>query len=512
MDFLNHFPHRKAILSTICASLVLVCGSVAWAQSRLDLVALSHKVKPGVALIEVMEKGNRMGNGSGFVIDASGIIATNYHVVEGAKELLVSFPADKDGKKFPVKGYLVYLIGKDMAIIKIDPGDKKLTVLPLAEKAPEQGEPVAAFGAPLGFSDTVTDGIVSAVRTGKELAGMMGEGYTKQLGYDLDANWLQTSAPISPGNSGGPLVNAKGEVVGINSFVSTMGQNLNFSLCIEHLRKLYASADKNTVHELASLPKPREGRGHGGPGLGNAAKTLELWKHVNRARLELDAQIESVEARLQQLPPIDPRNPLKGANVRNKKIASYFKKLSDAFKDYSSKISSMDSKEADPDLAGLVAADTVVSKQLSDLCKDVSNASAGGSGTGGVEWEAALSKIKSAPSELDAKRELVRINLGRKYNKNFPTLEETAKDKDDPKEETTDKDKKPDTPNKPSPEKPKRDVMRVWTDSTGRFQIEAKLVGVEGGKAKLAKPDGSVIQVPIDKLSEADRKFIESSE
>jgi hypothetical protein len=512
MDILGKIIlRRRAIVSVACALAVLACASAALAQNRLDLVALSHKVKPGVALIEVMEKGNRLGNGSGFVIDAKGIIATNYHVVEGAKELLVSFPADKDGKKFPVKGYLVYHIGKDMAIIKIDPGDKKLTVLPLAEKTPEQGEPVAAFGAPLGFSDTVTDGIVSSVRTGKELAGMMGEGYTKGLGYDLDANWLQTSAPISPGNSGGPLVNGKGEVVGINSFVSTMGQNLNFSLCIEHLRKLYDSADKNTVHELASLPKPREGRAHGG-GMGDVAKTMELWKHVNRARLVLDAQIESCEAKLRQLPPPDPRNPLKGANVRNKKISMHFKNLGDAFKEYSSKISSMDSKEADPDLVGLVAADTVIAKQLSDLCKDVSNAAAGGSGPGAIDWDAAMSRIKSAPAELDSKRELVRLNLGRKYNKNFPTLEETAKEKDEPKEEKAGKDKSPDKADKPAPEKPRRDVMRVWTDSTGKFQIEAKLVGVEGGKAKLAKPDGTVIHVPIDKLSEADRKFIESSE
>ena len=323
--------------------------------------------------------------------------------------------------------------------------------------------------------------------------------YGKGLGYDVEATWIQTSAPISSGNSGGPLINTRGEVVGINTFVSSMGQNLNFSICIQHLKKFIDGAGKN-VQSFANLPPPRERRSRGV--LGDAQKTLELWKNLNQAMNELDKDIESCEKQFRKLPPVDPRNPMKGKNIRNRIISRHFKRMGKAYSDYASKISGFEHKEADPDLIGLVVADTVIAKKMSESCKEVSNSTS--SRLGGLDWELALNGLKRVSSSIDTKRELLRVNLGLKYDKSFPTQAETAEENEKlAKEKKADKSK---TENK------ERSEMRIWTDSTGKFRIKAKCIGVEDGKVKLEKSDGTVLRVPTEKLSEADKRFLASTE
>jgi serine protease Do len=141
------------------------------------------------------------GRGSGFVISKDGHILTNNHVVDDAASVQVKL---SDGREFTAK-----VVGKDaktdLALIKIDaPAD--LPVLPLGDSAALQvGEPVMAIGNPFGLEQTVTTGIVSA--TGR----LIGSGP-----YD---DFIQTDASVNPGNSGGPLINARGEAVGINSAI-----------------------------------------------------------------------------------------------------------------------------------------------------------------------------------------------------------------------------------------------------------------------------------------------------
>jgi len=148
--------------------------------------------------------GGRMpsqGRGSGFIISRDGHILTNNHVVDEASSVQVKL---SDGREFTAK-----VIGKDpktdLALIKID-GGGDLPVLPLGDSAALQvGEPVMAIGNPFGLDQTVTTGIVSA--TGR----LIGSGP-----YD---DFIQTDASVNPGNSGGPLINARGEAVGINSAI-----------------------------------------------------------------------------------------------------------------------------------------------------------------------------------------------------------------------------------------------------------------------------------------------------
>ncbi len=147
--------------------------------------------------------------GSGFVIDANGTLLTNWHVVENASKVTVSFEHSKTVE--------AHVVGKnpsqDLAVLKIPTEGLTLHPLTLGDSsAVEVGEPVVAIGNPFGLSRTLTTGVISALQ--REI--------TAPNGFAID-NVLQTDAPINPGNSGGPLLNAKGQVIGITSQIETGG-------------------------------------------------------------------------------------------------------------------------------------------------------------------------------------------------------------------------------------------------------------------------------------------------
>jgi len=147
------------------------------------------------------------GAGSGFVIDPRGYILTNYHVVEEAQSIEVVLG---DQSRYPGK-----VIGadqrNDVALVKIDPKGKQLASLPLGDSSSLQvGQKVLAIGNPFGFQSTLTTGVVSAL--GRTVQ-------TSQTTFIDEA--IQTDAAINQGNSGGPLINSHGEVIGINSAIYT---------------------------------------------------------------------------------------------------------------------------------------------------------------------------------------------------------------------------------------------------------------------------------------------------
>ena len=147
------------------------------------------------------------GAGSGFVIDPRGFILTNYHVVAGAQTIEVILG---DQSRYPAK-----FIGadqrNDVALVKIDPKGKQLKALPLGDSSTLQvGQKVLAIGDPFGFQSTLTTGVVSAL--GRTVQ-------TSQTTFIDEA--IQTDASINRGNSGGPLIDTHGEVIGINSAIYT---------------------------------------------------------------------------------------------------------------------------------------------------------------------------------------------------------------------------------------------------------------------------------------------------
>lgn len=186
---------------------------------------------PGVEVIAraslpsvVMLKNDRA-QGSGFVFDDQGLILTNRHVTAGgSKEFQVVLDSGFKGK-----AEVVYIDRKlDVAILRPSSG-AKIKALPLCYASyPMPGQNVIALGSPLGLAGTVTKGIVSAVR--RPSNGM--EGFAPSY-----VTLIQTDASISPGNSGGPLLNSTGEVIGINTMGQRDGQNLNFAISIVDVLK-----------------------------------------------------------------------------------------------------------------------------------------------------------------------------------------------------------------------------------------------------------------------------------
>ena len=175
-------------------------------------------LSPGVAFITTSarvenyygeEAERESGNGSGSVIDAQGHILTNYHVVEGASKLMVSFGGDKVYPATPVGGDP----DTDLAIIKIDPPREGLTVIPLGDSDRlNVGQKVLAIGNPFGLDRTLTTGVISGLQ----------RPIRARNGRPIDAA-IQTDASINPGNSGGPLLDKYGKMIGINSQILSRG-------------------------------------------------------------------------------------------------------------------------------------------------------------------------------------------------------------------------------------------------------------------------------------------------
>lgn len=180
-----------------------------------------QRLRPSVAEITSSASsgfGQSAGLGSGVIIDEKGFILTNYHVVSGADNLEVALA---DGSTAP--GTLVGRDpGNDLAVIRIDPPTAGLTAAPLGDADRLRvGDPIFAIGNPFGLEATLTEGIVSA----------LGRTYSPGSGTRPLRNMIQTDAAVNPGNSGGPLVNCHGEVVGINTLLENpTGQSVNVGI------------------------------------------------------------------------------------------------------------------------------------------------------------------------------------------------------------------------------------------------------------------------------------------
>jgi len=182
---------------------------------NVNVAKVAETLLPSVVQIQV-RSGDQGSTGSGFVLDGRGRVVTNNHVVETAADedgaIAVVLP---DGTRRPAE-----LLGRsaayDLAVLTIRRND--LTPARLgASRALQVGQPVVAFGSPLGLTSTVTSGIVSALDRPVTAGGS---------GESSFINAIQTDAAINPGNSGGPLVDLQGRVVGVNSAIATVGAGL----------------------------------------------------------------------------------------------------------------------------------------------------------------------------------------------------------------------------------------------------------------------------------------------
>jgi S1-C subfamily serine protease len=205
-------------------------------------VAVTDVVEGVDPFFGVPQQERQRGLGSGFVIDKSGHIVTNFHVIEGADEVEVSF---SNGEELRAE-----IVGRDpstdIAVLKVEAGSRALRVLELGNSDElEVGDEVVAIGNPLGYERTMTAGIVSA----------LGRVIDAPNQFAID-EVIQTDAPINTGNSGGPLLNAKGEVVGVNTQIASLsGGNIGigFAVPINTVRDVTAQLISNGQVEHAYL-------------------------------------------------------------------------------------------------------------------------------------------------------------------------------------------------------------------------------------------------------------------
>jgi len=213
---------RRAVVAACLACLACLgwaaCGSAASRGASARPLTPAQIAEASFASIVRIETTNTIG--TGFVVWQDGRIATNLHIIAGARQAKIIL---HDKRVFTDVEVLAADKNHDLAILRI-PVKNLPTLRQGASTALKAGDRVVAIGNPLGLETTVSDGLVSAVRR-----------------IDPNLTLLQISAPISPGSSGGPLFNERGEVVGVTTLFSAEGQNLNFAVPVEYLKPLMMS-------------------------------------------------------------------------------------------------------------------------------------------------------------------------------------------------------------------------------------------------------------------------------
>jgi len=221
---------RQSIFILVVTTALLATSP---ARAQVDLTEIVKKIQPVVTtIITYGEDKEVLGQGTGFFVDKKGHLVTNYHVLKGAHGAEVK---TYDEKIYTIKSVVVANEDTDLVKVSVDIPEKAVRFVQIVRTVPEVAERVLVVGSPLGLEQTVTEGIVSAVREIPSVGKI-----------------LQLSAAISPGSSGSPVVNMKGEVVGVATFQLVRGQSLNFAVCSEQILALKSLPKAKSLAEWTS--------------------------------------------------------------------------------------------------------------------------------------------------------------------------------------------------------------------------------------------------------------------
>ena len=486
----------------------LICPQLVQAQDLAELIATAEE-----SLVRIEVESNLGSSlGSGYVVDPSGILVTNVHVMAGARKATVVFP---NKKTFEVTGTYLIDAKRDICVIQISE-NKDLPILPMAEKLPRKGEEVIALGSPSGLSFTATRGIVSAIREASE------------VGPGKEGTWVQVDASLSPGNSGGPILNRKGELVAMSTLASFgQTQNLNFGISVIDIaasvkkvkaKKELTKLDRGVAKVDMDEKSAETGAGSERPPMSSVAITdyVELAKK-NFKDLAKDVRKKYTEAntryKIMRRGMIANRgsevvretnqrgdyrfffasSAIKDLHVnRQKKLVDELRELKEKMSDgATNETMSMLLMQAGPAVdttkkgsVGCVSGATILAvvdehTVLVDLAganyalwvNDVTGLARGHQLSARPVYVIGSTQIPSAGINLTLLNSILESELAEAIG----AIDET----------------------------------RTWCDKSGKFSIEAKFVKIDGANVVLMKANDKTISVPMSRLCEEDIEFLE---
>jgi tetratricopeptide (TPR) repeat protein len=235
-------------IKVLCWSVLLLLLFAGTTIAQDYLPELVRQIKPSAVAIETFDaNGKTLSRGSGFFIDTDKIV-TNRHVIEKSNRVEIHLT---NGGKYTARGILAIDGEGDLAILQVSVPPAFAKPLPIVLTTPEEGESIVVIGNPYGLEGSVSNGIVSAVR---EIPG-----YGKII---------QITAPISPGSSGSPVVNMRGQVIGVATLQADEGQGLNFAVPSERISQIklgelqtFATVSKTTSQNKRSIAEKLYSRG-----------------------------------------------------------------------------------------------------------------------------------------------------------------------------------------------------------------------------------------------------------
>lgn len=206
---MKHLFIKRVLFILLKSCLFLFLTGVAYAEVSLpDLV---KKIEPAVVTIVNYSSRDRVsGLATGFFVNREGHLITNYHVF---KDVYKAEVRTSDGKRYPISSALAENREVDLIKVKVDIPESAVHWVEISDQLPVAAEKIMVLGSPMGLEKTVTEGIVSALRSTHKKEDL-----------------FQISAPISKGSSGSPVINMRGEVIGVATFQIVNGQNLNFAV------------------------------------------------------------------------------------------------------------------------------------------------------------------------------------------------------------------------------------------------------------------------------------------
>ena len=228
----------------LCILVLIICPLMAYAEAEQDFTDNADAIEEAansVFMLEIYGRNNqKIGVGSGFVAFDDSLLVTNYHVIEGGAYIIA---ISDEYDQYVLNQVCVMDQSKDIAILRFEEPHVAKPLEMDAETTLKRSQPVVAIGSPAGLMNTVSIGNISA--------------FYKKEGRD----WIQFTAPISSGSSGGPLLNNNGKVIGITTATYASTQNINMAVKAENVVQLYQSWDgKTTVsmdgRKATTLPVP----------------------------------------------------------------------------------------------------------------------------------------------------------------------------------------------------------------------------------------------------------------